>query len=207
MRSTSRRQTRNVAISRTRTTASVYFVSSPMPGSDSEQRPRTAPKREPQRQPEDDHRRQLIERDRLEQQVCSQHPRREPDHHRRERLRTARRPELPGDEGTDHDRSRACEDRERAKTDQRPAEQLSGQRREQRRHRRKLDVPALEMQPGDGVIQLVAVPAVPPGDGKLSAHFNATTTRTGLTANATAAFTGAPVSHGAKPRTPASPRA
>ena len=55
-------------------------------------------------------------------------------------------------------RSGAREDRERAQADQRPAEQLSGQRREQRRHRRELDVAALEMQAGDGVVQLVAVP-------------------------------------------------
>ena len=91
----------------------------------------------------------------------------EPDHHRGERLRAARRPELAGDEGTDHHRSRAREDRERAQADQRPAEQLAGQRREQRRHRRELDVAALQVQAGDGVVQLVAVPAVASGDGKL----------------------------------------
>ncbi len=139
----------------------------PDPGGEPEHRPRASPKREPQREPEHDHRHQLIERDRLEQQVRSQHPRREPDHDRRQRLRTPRRPELPGHEDTDHDRSRAREDREYAKTDQRPAEQLSRQRREQRRHRRKLDIPALKMQPGDGVIQLIPVPAVPRGDSKL----------------------------------------
>jgi len=43
--------------------------------------------------------------------------------------------------------------------------ELSGQRREQRRRRRELDVAALEMQAGDGVIQLVTVPAVASGDG------------------------------------------
>jgi pyridoxine 5'-phosphate synthase PdxJ len=51
----------------------------------------------------------------------------------------------------------------KAQADQRPAKQLTSQRREQRRHRRKLDVAALEMQPGDGVVQLIPVPAVPSG--------------------------------------------
>ncbi len=166
-RSTSRRQTRNVAISRTRTTASVYFVSSPTPDGDSEQRPRAASEREPQREPEDDHRRQLVERDRLEEQVRREHPRREPDQHRRERLRAPRRAELAGDERADQHRSRAREDRERAQPDERPAEQLSGERRKQRRHRRELDVAALKVQAGDRVVQLVAVPAVPSGDGEL----------------------------------------
>ena len=139
----------------------------PDAGGDSEQRPRAAPEREPQREPEHDHRRELVERDRLEEQVGREHPRREPDHHRGERLRTARPPELAGDESTDQHRSGAREDRERAQADERPAEQLAGERREQRRHRRELDVAALQMQAGDGVVQLVAVPAVPSGDGEL----------------------------------------
>ena len=134
---------------------------------DPEQGPGAAAECEPQREPEDDHRRQLVERDRLEEQVGREHPRPEPDDHGGERLRTARRPELAGDEGADQHRSGAREDRERAQADERPAEQLSGQRREQRRHRRELDIAALEMQAGDGVVQLVAVPAVPSGDGEL----------------------------------------
>ena len=139
----------------------------PDAGSDSEQRPRAAPERQPQREPEDDHRRQLVERDRLEEQVGRQHPRREADYHRGERLRTTRRPELTGDEGADQHRPGAGENRERAQTDERPAEQLAGQRREQCRHRRKLDVSTLQMQAGDGVVQLVTVPAVPAGNGEL----------------------------------------
>ena len=134
---------------------------------DPEQRPGAAAECEPQREPEDDHRRQLVERDRLEEQVGREHRRPEPDHHGGERLRTARRPELARDEGTDEHRSGAREDRERAQADERPAEQPSRQRREQRRHRRELDVAALQMQAGDGVIQLVAMPAVPSGDGEL----------------------------------------
>ena len=111
-RSTSRRQTKNSAISSTSTTASVYFVSSPIPGCNSEQRPRAASERESERQPEDDHRRQLVERDRLEEQVGGEHPRREPDDHRGERLRSTRRPELAGHQSTHDDRPRARQDRE-----------------------------------------------------------------------------------------------
>ena len=166
-RRTSRRQTRNVAIEQDEDDGERVLRLEPDAGGDSEQRPRAAPEREPQREPEDDHRRELVERDRLEEQVGREHPRREPDHHRGERLRAARRPELAGDEGADQHRSRAREDRERAQADERPAEQLSGQRREQRRHRRELDVAALQMQAGDGVVQLVAVPAVASGDGEL----------------------------------------
>ena len=132
-----------------------------------EQGPGAAAECEPQREPEDDHRRQLVERDRLEEQVGREHRRPEPDDHGCERLRTARRPELARNKGTDQHRSGARKNRERAQADERPAEQLSGQRREQRRHRRELDIAALEMQPGDGVIQLVAVPAVSSGDGEL----------------------------------------
>ena len=134
---------------------------------DSEQRPRAAPEREAQCEPEHDHRRQLVERDRLEEQIGPEHPRHKTDHHRGERLRATRRPELAGDEGADQHRPRGCQDRERAQADQRPAEQLPRQRREQRRHRRELDIPALQMPPGNRVVQLVAMPPVPPGDGEL----------------------------------------
>ena len=128
-----------------------------------EQGPGAAAECEPQREPENDHRRQLVERDRLEEQIGREHRRPEPDHHGCKRLRTARRPELAGHKGTDQHRPRARKNRESAQADQRPAEQLSGQRREQRRRRRELDVAALKMQPGDGVVQLIAMPAVPSG--------------------------------------------
>ena len=167
VRRTSRRQTRNVAIEQDEDERERVLRLEADAGGDSEQRPRAAAECEPQREPEDDHRRQLVERDRLEEQVGREHPRPEPDHHRGERLRTARRPELARDERTDQHRSRAREDRDRAQADERPAEQLSGERREQRRHRRELDIAALEMQAGDGVVQLVAVPAVSSGDGEL----------------------------------------
>jgi hypothetical protein len=139
----------------------------PDAGRDSEQRPRTVPEREPQREPEDDHRRELVERDRLEQQVGPEHPRREPDHHGGERLGTTRRSELARDECADDHRSRAREDRERAQAEQRPAEQVAGKCRKQRRQRRELDVAALQMQACDGVVQLVAMPAVASRDGEL----------------------------------------
>ena len=136
-------------------------------GGDSEQRPGAAAECESQREPEDDHRRQLVERDRLEEQIGREHRRTEPDHDRCERLRPARRPELTGDKGADEHRSGAREDRERPQADERPAEQPSGQRRKQRRHRWELDIAALKMQAGDGVIQLVAMPAVTSGDREL----------------------------------------
>ena len=123
-----------------------------------------------------------------------------------ERLRAARRPELPGYEGTDHDRSCACEDRERAKTDQRPAEQLSGQRREQRRHGWKLDVPALKMQPGNGVIQLIAVPAVSPGDGKLQRALQRDDDENRPDRKRYDRFRCGTCRHGTKPRTQRHPR-
>ena len=41
----------------------------------------------------------VVERDRLEEQVGREHPRREPDQHCGERLRTSRRSELAGDGG------------------------------------------------------------------------------------------------------------
>jgi hypothetical protein len=134
---------------------------------DTEQGPGAAAEREPQREPEDDHRRQLVERDRLEEQVRREHRRPEPDDHGGQRLSTTRRPELARNQRTDEHGSRAREDRDRTKADERPAEQPSIERSEQRRHRRELDIAALEMQAGDGVIKLVAVPAVSSGDGKL----------------------------------------
>ncbi len=128
------------------------------------------------------------ERDRLEEQVRPEHARREPDHHRCERLRAARRSELAGGESTDQHCSGARENREGAEPDERPTEELPGQRREQRRHRRELDVAALEMQAGDGVVQLVAVPAVSSGDGKLESAFQRDDDENGPAANAISAL-------------------
>jgi hypothetical protein len=133
---------------------------------DPEQGPGAAAEGDPQREPEDDHRRQLVERDRLVEQVGREHCRPEPDDHRGERLRPARRPELARDKSTDKDGCSAREDRGRAQADERPAEQLSVKRRKQRRHRREFDVAALEMLAGDGVIQLVTMPAISSGDGE-----------------------------------------
>ncbi len=139
----------------------------PDPGRNPEQRPRASPQREPQGKPENDHRRQLVECDRLEEQVRAEHPGREPDHHGRERLRATRRSELACDEGADQHGARAREDRERAQADEGQAEQLPGKRGNQRRHGRELDVAALQVPAGDGVVQLVAVPPVSSRDGKL----------------------------------------
>ena len=93
-RRTSRRQTRNAAISSTRTTASVYFVSSPIPAAtpSSGHEPRPSASRSASQRTTIVV--ELVERDRLEEQVGPEHPRREPDHHGGERLRPARRPEL-----------------------------------------------------------------------------------------------------------------
>jgi hypothetical protein len=177
------------------TTASVYFVSSPIPTASPSRG------REPQREPENDHRRQLVERDRLEEQIGREHRGPEPDDHGCKRLRTARRSELARHKGTDQHRPRARKNRESAQADQRPAEQLSGQRREERRDRRELDITALEMQAGDGVIQLVAVPAVTSGDCQLQRALQRDNDENGPSREDDRALLCAPLRHGPKPRT------
>jgi pyruvate/2-oxoglutarate dehydrogenase complex dihydrolipoamide acyltransferase (E2) component len=119
---------------------------------------------EPQREPEHEHRRRLIERDRLEEPVRRQQDWRERDERGRERLRLATAAELPGDQRREHDRRRAGEDREATEADERPAEQQARRRREERRHGRELHVPALQMPARHRVVELVALPAVPPGE-------------------------------------------
>jgi hypothetical protein len=136
----------------------------PDPHRQTKQRPRAPSKRESQRQQEHDHGRQLVERDRLEEPVRREHPRAERDQDCGQRLRAPRRAKLARDENTDEHRPGTREDRERAKPDQRPAEQHPRERRQQRRHRRKLDVAALQMPTRDRVVELVAMPAVPPRD-------------------------------------------
>ena len=126
---TSRRQTTNVAIRRTRTTASVYLVSNPTPrrsraAARSRGRARAAA---PARARASS---QLVEGDRLEQVVCREHAGRERDRYRREDLRTATAAQLARDQRADHDRGGAGEDREAAEPDKRPAVQHPRQRRD-----------------------------------------------------------------------------
>ena len=158
---------RNDAISNTSTTASVYFVSSPTPtatpSSGHEPRPSAS--------------RSASQRTTIvvswsnatgwNKQVGRQHPRHEPDEHRGERLRPPRGTELASYERGDQHGRRAGQDREGAQTDERPAKELPSEGRQQGRHRRKLDIPALQVQARNRVVQLVAMPAVPSGDGQL----------------------------------------
>ena len=76
-RRTSRRHTRNVGDQQHEHDGQRVLRLEPDADSDSEERPRAPAEREPQREPEDDERRQLIEGDRLEEQVRREHPRRE----------------------------------------------------------------------------------------------------------------------------------
>ena len=134
---------------------------------DAERQPRAAAEGEPQRQPEDEHRGRLVERDRLKEAVRREQDGREGDQGCSQRLCPAAASELPGDERGEQDRRRTGEDREGAEADQRRAEQRTRRGREERRDRRELHVPALQMPPGDQVVELVALPAVAPREGEV----------------------------------------
>ena len=166
-RRTSRRQTRNVAMSRTRTTAIVYFVSSPMPAAtpSSGHEPRPSASRSASQ------RTTIVVswssatgwKSRLVASIPGENP-----------ITTAAsvcaRRDAPSSRATSAPTTTvpaAARIVIARKADERPAEQLAGQRREQRRHRRELDIAALQVQAGDGVVELVAVPAVASGDGEL----------------------------------------
>ncbi len=139
----------------------------PDAGGDAEQHPGATAEREPQREPEHEHRRQLIERDGLEEIVRREDAGRERDADRGERLRAPVRAEIARDERRDDDRRDAGKHREGAEPEQRPAVERVREGGDQRRHGRELDVAALEMAAGDGVVERVAVPAVPVGERKL----------------------------------------
>jgi hypothetical protein len=136
-----------------------------------EQRPRPPAERQPQREPQHDHGRELVEGDRLEKPVGRDQDRREPDRHRRQGLGAASPAEVACHQRGNNDRGRTGQDRKGAEPDQRPAEQHPGKRRQPRRHRRELDIAALQVAAGDRVIQLVALPAVPASHREMERAF------------------------------------
>ena len=144
----------------------------PYPGCNAEKEPGAAAEREPDREPEDDQPGQLIERDRLEQSAGSEHQRRERDQHGGDRLRSPTAAELGRDPRSDNDGAGAGENREQPETHQRPAEQRSGQRRDQKPDRRELDVSALEVQTRHGVVERVSMPAVASRERQLQARLD-----------------------------------
>jgi hypothetical protein len=113
---------------------------------------------------------ELVEGDRLKEDVGSDEQRR--DHHgeRRECLRHAISPQLSRDQRRDHDHSGAGEDGEQAQAGHGAGKDGPVEPRQQRRDRRVVDVTECEIPARGQVIKLVPVPAVAVGDGHGHAH-------------------------------------
>ena len=135
------------------------------PHRQAESDPRAPAEGEPQRQPQHRHGCELVEGHRLEETVRRQQDRREADDRSGESLRPARAAELARHQGREHRRACSGQRREQAQARQPAPPERPGHGRQERGHRRELDVAALQVVSGDRVVELVALPPVAAGEG------------------------------------------